>query len=121
MLIKITRKAIGQLIILADKLTSPSSLDRHPDEQCKIDEITKNLYLYEMKACPYCVKVRREIKRLSLNIKKMNVKTDPDNKQSLIANGGKFQVPCLRIKENNHDRWLYESTDIINYLRKLCD
>ena len=91
------------------------------DLEIKIDEITKNLNLYEMQACPYCVKVRREIKRLSLNIKRMNVKEHPDNKEKLITNGGKFQVPCLYIQDNNNETWLYESEDIINYLRKISD
>lgn len=121
MLINIARKAIGSIILLADRITSPSSLDRSLEEQIKIDEITKNLNLYEMQACPYCVKVRREIKRLSLNIKRMNVKENPDNKEKLIADGGKFQVPCLNIQDSNNETWLYESEDIINYLRKISD
>ena len=121
MLIKIARKAIGAIILTADRLTSPNSVNRSSEEQSKIDDITKDLTLYEMQACPYCVKVRREIKRQSLNIKRVNVKQDPKGKENLIANGGKFQVPCLYIPSQDKDVWLYESEDIVDYLRKLCD
>jgi glutathione S-transferase len=37
----------------------------------------------------------------------------------LIAGGGKGQVPCLRIEtDDGNVRWLYESADIIAYLRE---
>jgi len=44
----------------------------------------------------------------------------PDNKADLIAGGGKSQVPCLRIEgENGEVRWMYESTDIVRYLKSV--
>ncbi|HAI96784.1 MAG TPA: glutaredoxin, partial [Methylococcaceae bacterium] len=30
--------------------------------------------------------------------------------------GGKLKVPCLRIEEDGKVSWMYESSDIINYL-----
>jgi len=40
------------------------------------------------------------------------------NNADLIAGGGKSQVPCLRIETENGDvRWLYESIDIVRYLK----
>jgi glutaredoxin 2 len=42
----------------------------------------------------------------------------PDNNTDLISGGGKGQVPCLRIEsENGGVEWMYESIDIIRYLR----
>ncbi len=32
-----------------------------------------------------------------------------------------MQVPCLRIEEGERVRWLYESADIIAYLKKRLD
>ena len=47
-----------------------------------------------------------------------NIKDNPDFKAELIAGGGKKQVPCLRISQDNADTvWLYESDDIIRYLK----
>ncbi len=121
MIFKLARKAIGKAILLADRATTPKSVQRHPDKQLELDNITKTLTLYELHASPYCVKVRREIKRQALNIKRTNVKKDNLSKQTLISEGGKFQVPCLRIEEKNYVSWLYESDEIIKYLNKLCE
>ena len=42
----------------------------------------------------------------------------PGNNIDLIAGGGKSQVPCLRIEnEAGNVRWMYESIDIIRYLK----
>ncbi len=121
MILKIVRKTIGKAILLADRVTTPKSIQRHPDKQLTLDNATKNLTLFELQACPYCVKVRRDIKRKALNIARLNVKNDSTNKQLLIDEGGKFQVPCLRIEENNNASWLYESDEIIKYLDNLCE
>ena len=38
-------------------------------------------------------------------------------KGSLLAGGGDFKVPCLRIGEGKRGfQWMYESRDIIGYL-----
>ena len=42
-----------------------------------------------------------------------------ENKAELIAGGGKKQVPCLRIEDERGDvQWMYESGDIIRYLKR---
>ena len=42
----------------------------------------------------------------------------PENNADLIAGGGKSQVPCLRIEDEKGDvSWMYESLDIIRYLK----
>jgi glutathione S-transferase len=36
-----------------------------------------------------------------------------------VAEGGKFQAPCLRIGDPDHPpQWLYESSAIIHYLQQ---
>ena len=43
---------------------------------------------------------------------------EPRNSADLIAGGGKNQVPCLRIENEGGDvRWLYESIDIVRYIK----
>ena len=120
MLIRLARKVIGAVILSADRITSPSGPVRLPEQQALIDQKTSELRVYEMLACPFCVKVRREIKRLGLNIQRADVKKNPADMETLINEGGKFQVPCLRIKKQHDIKWLYESDDIIKYLRDLC-
>ena len=73
--------------------------------------------LYQYKACPFCVKVRRKIRKYSLNIELKDAKNNNSNKNDLKNLGGKLKVPCLRIENNKNDiQWLYESKDIINFL-----
>ena len=35
----------------------------------------------------------------------------------LLRIGGKRKVPCLRIKKDSKDQWMYNSKDIIEYLQ----
>ena len=43
---------------------------------------------------------------------------EQSHRLALLEGGGKSQVPCLRIEANNDSVWLYESEDIISYLRQ---
>lgn len=48
--------------------------------------------------------------------------SDQTNRQALVLGGGKPQVPCLRIDDNDGQTdWMYESGDIIRYLRDRLD
>lgn len=86
-------------------------------EQQKIDNATKNMTLYEYKACPFCVKVRRSLRRQGLNIVTVDAKQQP-HKNTLHSEGGKLQVPCLKIVEAGQTTWMYESSEIISFLSK---
>ena len=74
------------------------------------------LYYYDQ--CPFCQMVLREMSKLPLNIELKNTLMDPKNRQDLIQGGGRGTVPCLRITdENDQVQWMYESRDIIQYLK----
>ena len=72
------------------------------------------LVLYVMTGCPYCIKVKRFLADSSVNIPERNISTDTEAEQTLIAVGGKRQVPCLLID----GKPLYESSDIIAWVQK---
>ena len=111
------RWILGIIILSLDFLTRPKSMKRDHNTQNKINEITKNMSLYQYKACPFCVKVRRKLRKYSLNIELKDAKNNNSNKNDLKNLGGKLKVPCLRIENNKNDiQWLYESKDIINFL-----
>ena len=75
--------------------------------------------LYQFNQCPFCVKTRRTVRRLGLNIETRDARNDPRWNQELINEGGKYQVPCLRlVREDGSAEWIYESNNIINYLEK---
>lgn len=80
---------------------------------------TETLALYHAAYCPYCVRVRNVIADLNINIISHDIFRDTAKAKELVQNGGKRQVPCLRIDTvDGETEWLYESKDIINYLHK---
>ena len=111
------RWILGRLVLGYDLLTRPKPITRDATAQQEIDGKTAEFALYQFNACPFCVKVRRELRRHALNIELRDAKNDETHKQALIAGGGRHKVPCLRVKNAaGDDTWLYESTDIISYL-----
>jgi len=75
--------------------------------------------LFYFAACPYCIKVRLALWWMGLELPLKDILSHSGNKAALIAGGGKKQVPCLRIENEKHGvQWLYESTDIIRYLKR---
>ena len=74
--------------------------------------------LYYFSTCPYCVFVRLALLWWRLEIPLREIMFNAQNNADLIAGGGKNQVPCLRIETETGDvRWLYESIDIVRYLK----
>ena len=111
------RLILGKLILLLNWLFTPSSVQRDADLQAGIDQQTALLTLYQYEACPFCVKVRRAMKRKALAIATRDVKRNQSAKTELLAGGGVLKVPCLRIEdEQGQVEWMYESSNIISYL-----
>ena len=116
---KPVRWVLSQIIIFIDWLTRPKPMQRSVEAQAEVDQKTKNMALYHFQMCPFCVKTRRQIHRLALNIENRDARNDPQWNQELINDGGKYQVPCLKITAADGSvQWMYESTDINQYLEK---
>ncbi len=114
---KLVHAIVGPILLAGDWLTSPKGIVREAAAQQNIDARTKDLVMYQFKTCPFCIKTRRAIKRLSLNIEKRDALKDPDSRRELLEGGGEIKVPCLRIPgEDGQATWLYESDDIIKFL-----
>ena len=110
---------VGKLILFMNIITLPKPILRKKNDQDKIDLKTKNLTIYQFEACPFCVKVRRFIRKNSLNISLKDAKNNKIFKSELINEGGKHKVPCLKIEKiNTKTEWLYESNEIIKFLNK---
>lgn len=115
----VVRAILGALILFFNWVFTPKSIKREASEQALIDAQTKKIELYQYPACPFCVKVRRAIKRNGLNIETRDVKRNDKFKEELVKGAGQLKVPCLRIEEENGDvRWMFESNDIISYLEQ---
>ena len=114
---KFIRFFVGQIILLLDLLTRPKPVSRSQKQQDKVNEMTSTMSLYQFKACPFCVKVRRHMRKNSLHIELRDAKNNLSIKEELVNEGGKHKVPCLRIgSSDNNVRWLYSSDDICSFL-----
>jgi glutaredoxin len=114
---RLIRWPLGQIIILVNWVTLPKAPSLVPERRQALDADTANMSLYQFKQCPFCVKTRRAIHRLGLNIEIRDARNDPRWNRELIDEGGKYQVPCLRIiKADGSIEWMYESNNINRYL-----
>lgn len=113
------RLVLTPFMLLSEKLSTPQSVARTAEEQALADEASKDLALYQFSACPFCIKVRKEIARLGLNIEIRDAQRDPQHRAALEAGGGRIKVPCLKIRQDDgSERWLYESDDIRAFLQE---
>ncbi|MGB5854255.1 MAG: glutaredoxin [Oceanisphaera sp.] len=81
-------------------------------------ESTDKLVLYQKAWCPYCDRVKSVVDELGLIIQSCDT-NQPEHLQALMSGGGQRMVPCLRIEfEPGQYFWLYESADIIAYVRR---
>ena len=116
-ILKLIRIILGEIILFFSAVFKPSQIQtRSPEEQSRVDEQTKALTLYKFRRCPFCVKVKRHLKRLRLNMVTRDILKHKQYEAELISGGGKRKVPCLRIEEKGSVKWLYESSDINAYL-----
>lgn len=75
--------------------------------------MTHELELFMKPTCPYCIKVMNFMSENNITIPLRDIVADESAAETLVAIGGKRQVPCLFID----GKPLYESGDIIEWLR----
>ena len=115
---KILRIVLGPFMLLKEALTTPKGVVRSATAQAAVDAQCQSLSLYQFKTCPFCIKTRKEISCLSLNIKRVDAQHEGPGRQALLAGGGQTKVPCLRIDDAaGQSQWLYDSEKIMAYLR----
>ncbi len=115
---KTLRVILGPVMLLGERLTRPTGLVRPPALQAQVDQQCASLALYQYKTCPFSIKVRQEMRRLSLPIEHRDAQHDVKNREELVRLGGQAKVPCLRITDQaGNSEWMLESDAIIDYLR----
>ena len=115
---KSLRTILGPVMLLKEAVTRPKGLVRPQALQQTVDQQCETLVLYQYKTCPFCIKVRQEISRLSLKINRIDAQPEGRDRQNLLLGGGQAKVPCLKITDSaGHSQWLYDSEKIVAYLR----
>lgn len=72
------------------------------------------LTLYYKPTCPFCRRVLAVVDRLGIQVELLDIH-EGDNQATLVALGGKSQVPYLIDTDNNVA--MYESDDIVTHLQ----
>lgn len=115
---KTLRLLLGPVMRLWEVISRPKGIVRAPVLQAQVDQQCSGLALYQFQTCPFCIKVRQEMCRLSLNIERRDAQRDAKNRTDLIQGFGQPKVPCLKITDPaGNSQWLVESGAIIAYLR----
>lgn len=115
---KALRVILGPVMLLKEKLTRPAGIVRAQAAQQSADLQCQSLVLYQYQTCPFCIKVRQEISRLSLTIQRIDAQREGRDRQALLQGGGQTKVPCLKITDDSgNSQWLYDSEKIVAYLR----
>ncbi len=118
MFFKALRIALGPFMLLWEVASRPRGVQRQPALQADIDLQCKDLALYQFRTCPFCLKVRQEMSRLSLTIERRDAQYDEKNRSDLLLGSGHSKVPCLKITEHDGKvQWLGGSKEIISYLQ----
>jgi glutaredoxin len=113
------RVVLGPVMLLKERLTQPTGVQRTPAAQAAVDQQCQSLALYQFSTCPFCIKVRQEMRRLSLPIEKRDAQHHTANRDALVQGSGATKVPCLKITETHgQTRWLQDSDAIVAYLRE---
>lgn len=77
-----------------------------------------SLYYHNM--CPFCLRVLSILPSVKATIEKCDVMRNPAFRQQQQQATGRTTVPCLLIEdENGKEQWMYESADIIRFLKGL--
>jgi glutaredoxin len=113
------RIVLGPVMLIKERLSQPAGVVREAAAQARVDQQCESLALYQFSTCPFCIKVRQEMRRLSLPIEKRDAQHHTANRDALLQATGATQVPCLRITEvDGQTRWLKDSAAIVAYLRE---
>jgi glutaredoxin len=116
---KALRIILGPVMLLKEKLTRPQGIVRPQAAQTAVNQQCQTLALYHYKTCPFCMKVRHEMTRLSLNIQRIDAQPSGADRDALTREGGQTKVPCLKITDaTGTSQWLYDSNKIIGYLQR---
>ena len=81
--------------------------------------MSEQCVLYQYDTCPFCRRVRAFLEEIGLDIPLRDTMRETSAYRELLTGGGLGAVPCLKITAHSGEvRWLYESEDIIDYLRR---
>ncbi len=74
--------------------------------------------LFKTDLCGFCYRVRDFAEEKGISLTLRDTMTDMEAFRELLQGGGRSTVPCLKIQREKEVIWMYESLDIIDYLKE---
>ena len=109
---------VGKVMPVYENVFGSKGPGLSEDEIKRRNESVRGLTLYQFQLSPFCKRVRNCTAQLGVTLESRDILADQKIDDELIAGGGKDIVPCLKIEEPGAPvRWLYESLDIVSYLK----
>jgi len=118
MFLKLARNGLGLIIVFFDWISRPKASIRDTEQQIQAQRSMLGHSLYQLYACPFCVKTRRAIHQLGVKVETRDINKNAKYRSDLESEAGRVKVPCLRVDDGDKTSWIYESNDIITYLQK---
>lgn len=113
------RLILTPFMLLMERFTTPKAIERTPGQRAVLNRAASQLALYQFRACPFCIRVRKELARLGLAVETRDAQHDSNHRDTLEARGGRIKVPCLLVRhDDGQEEWMYESDVINTWLRK---
>ena len=94
---KTLRVILGPFMLLGEFVTRPKAMSRPAASQAEVEQQCASIVLYQYKTCPFCIKVRQEMRRLSLKITQVDAQPEGPARAELTQQGGHTKVPCSQI------------------------
>lgn len=85
---KTLRRVLGPLMQLWELISRPKGLVRPAELQQQVDVDCRSLVLYQYQTCPFCIKVRQEMRRLSLPIERLDAQKIDSLPRAALLQGG---------------------------------
>ena len=86
---------VGRVILLINFLFSPRSPQHSSELNAKLNDALLGMLLYQYPACPFCVKVRRAMKRSGIQLPLIDAKRDPVARQTLEQEASDGTMPKI--------------------------
>lgn len=114
----LTQQMKGFAADFLDRVMPVKPVQRSRDEQHRLDRASRKMHLYFCRTCPSSIEVKRHCEKLGLRVVEKDVIRVNAYRNELVNGGGAPRVPCLRIDDNQQDRWLYSRKAILEYLNQ---
>ena len=98
------RTVLGPFMLLKERLTQPTGVQREPAAQADVALQCQSLALYQFSTCPFCIKVRQEMRRLSLPIEKRDAQHHSAHRKRQRVCGLFLRVPPHEPPHEEHRR-----------------